>query len=135
MTIQATTIATPEIARCEATLKSRLSELLRLRFDREELRIENLADPLDQIRLRIDREIAVRQYDHEASLVRDIQSALAKIEAGIEADNQYGTCEECGEPIPYRRLAALPWAPLCVPCQSHAEVSAHGRASTLRKAA
>jgi DnaK suppressor protein len=54
--------------------------------------------------------------------VRDIQSALAAID-----DGTYGTCEQCEEPIPRKRLDAVPWARMCVPCQSKAEAASdHG---------
>jgi DnaK suppressor protein len=43
------------------------------------------------------------------SNLRDVDRALAKIEAGT-----YGTCERCGQPIAPERLEALPWAVLCI---------------------
>ena len=33
-------------------------------------------------------------------------------------------CQECGEPIPERRRAALPGARTCVPCQSARDTTA-----------
>jgi RNA polymerase-binding transcription factor DksA len=78
MTTHVTTA--PETKRRKVFLESKLKELLRVPFEREELRIENLADPLDQVRSSMDREMAVRQFDHEAHLVHDIQLALDKIE-------------------------------------------------------
>ncbi len=44
---------------------------------------------------------------------RDVVAALAKIE-----DGTYGTCENCGNEIPYERLEAVPAARLCVTCKS-----------------
>lgn len=46
-------------------------------------------------------EIAAR----ERALLAEIERALAKIEAGT-----YGLSEKSGEPIPYARLEAVPWA-------------------------
>jgi DnaK suppressor protein len=46
------------------------------------------------------------------SNLRDVERALAKIEAGT-----YGTCESCGKPIGLERLEALPWAVLCIECK------------------
>jgi DnaK suppressor protein len=43
--------------------------------------------------------------------IGDIDSALAKIEAG-----SYGVCEKCGGEIPAARLEALPATSLCVEC-------------------
>lgn len=74
----------------------------------------------------IDREpedeggIAVRHYtndlaaatlDRERRTLREIEGALARLEAG-----GYGVCNLCGSSIPNARLEALPWAWLCVHC-------------------
>jgi RNA polymerase-binding transcription factor DksA len=47
------------------------------------------------------------------SNLRDVDRALAKIEAGT-----YGSCERCGRAIAPERLDALPWAMLCIVCKS-----------------
>ncbi len=46
------------------------------------------------------------------SNLRDVERALAKMEAGT-----YGTCERCGNPIPVERLEAIPWTLLCIDCK------------------
>jgi DnaK suppressor protein len=38
-----------------------------------------------------------------------VQNALERIEKGT-----YGKCIVCGQPIPEKRLEALPWAARCV---------------------
>jgi RNA polymerase-binding protein DksA len=45
-----------------------------------------------------------------------IDDALRKIENGT-----YGTCEVCGKPIGAGRLAAMPWARLCIDDQRKAD--------------
>lgn len=45
-----------------------------------------------------------------------IDAALARMQAG-----QYGTCDECGEEIPYDRLAALPFTTLDADCATRLE--------------
>jgi DnaK suppressor protein len=45
--------------------------------------------------------------------VKAIDQALELLDAG-----EYGRCISCGQQIPQERLAALPWAALCVPCRS-----------------
>lgn len=45
--------------------------------------------------------------------LEQITGALGRI-----ADGTYGRCERCAAPIPAERLAALPHARLCVPCQA-----------------
>ena len=44
--------------------------------------------------------------------LRLIDEALDRLSSG-----DYGICLGCEEPIPAKRLAALPWARFCVPCQ------------------
>jgi DnaK suppressor protein len=48
----------------------------------------------------------------------DIRAALAKIE-----DGSYGICVSCKEPIPEKRLEALPCAVRCVRCEEEHEKS------------
>ena len=50
------------------------------------------------------------------SLRAEVQHALRKFEQGT-----YGTCDECGRPIPFERLEALPHASLCVTCKGNRE--------------
>jgi DnaK suppressor protein len=116
MATQLTAIATAEMRRRKADLKSKLKELAEDSGRPEELLIEYAADPFDQIRSSTDREMAVQRLDRETRLLHDIQSALAKIE-----DGTYGLCERCDQPIPRRRLDVAPWVRLCVPCQSAEE--------------
>lgn len=44
--------------------------------------------------------------------LRLLEAALAR----IDDDEEYGTCYECGDPIPMARLLALPESNLCVDC-------------------
>ena len=39
----------------------------------------------------------------------------------MQADEDFGLCEECGEPIPMERLLIVPDATCCVPCQRRME--------------
>lgn len=55
----------------------------------------------------------------------DHLSALEAAQTRIEKGN-YGTCEECGETIPSRRLEAYLAARLCVGCKSHFEKTKRG---------
>jgi len=100
----------------KAALESRLQDSLKLNGDRQGLEIEQLADPLDQVRSSTDRDMAVETLNQRARSIHDIQCALARIE-----DGSYGSCERCEEPIPAKRLEALPSARFCVSCQSAKE--------------
>jgi DnaK suppressor protein len=48
--------------------------------------------------------------------IERINQALARLENGT-----YGTCLNCGEAISAERLEALPYAELCINCQSNKE--------------
>jgi DnaK suppressor protein len=130
MATQITTITSGEMRRRKADLESKLRELHGIARQCEELRIDYLADPLDQVRLSTDREMAVQRLDQQTRLIHDIQSALTKIE-----DRTYGLCERCEEPIPRRRLDVVPWARFCVPCQSAEEAARRGDGSSFEDAA
>jgi DnaK suppressor protein len=52
--------------------------------------------------------------DREVSAeIREIELALRRVD-----DGGYGTCIECGDPIGEQRLAALPYAGMCIECAS-----------------
>jgi DnaK suppressor protein len=48
-----------------------------------------------------------------AASIAEIDRALNKLDAGT-----YGTCDDCGRPIPEARLEVRPAASLCVDCAS-----------------
>ena len=50
--------------------------------------------------------------ENERTLLAEVQQALARIDNGT-----YGICSNCGQPIPEKRLEAIPWATLCVVCE------------------
>ncbi len=56
---------------------------------------------------------------NERSLLEQVQQALMRIENGT-----YGICTNLGEPIPEKRLEALPWAALCISCEEKREAQA-----------
>jgi DnaK suppressor protein len=59
---------------------------------------------------------ALRLADRESFLVVKIREAIARIEKG-EIDE----CEECAEPIGFKRLLARPVTTLCFECKSARE--------------
>jgi RNA polymerase-binding transcription factor DksA len=62
-----------------------------------------------------DRELDEGLEEGAQQTLRDIDDALRKIE-----DGSYGTCEVCGRQIAPERLAAIPWARLCIDDQRKA---------------
>jgi DnaK suppressor protein len=119
-----------DAARRRSALESKLRELSGGTHERDELRIEYLADPVDQVRSSAEREMVVHRLDQRARLMHEIRAALEKIE-----DGSYGICEQCEEPIARKRLDAVPWARLCVRCQSEAEAAASEERPTFEEAA
>ncbi len=105
-----------EAMRRKALLLSKLAEIQGAPRNTQDLQIEYLADPLDQVRSSADREMAVQRLDRQTRLIHDIESAIAKIDEGV-----YGLCERCEELIPRRRLDVMPWARQCVACQEKSE--------------
>lgn len=53
---------------------------------------------------------------NEQSLLTEVQAALKRIE-----DGTYGKCIVCGQPIPEKRLEAIPWAARCVKDEAQLE--------------
>ena len=58
----------------------------------------------------------LRLHDREAFLLTKIQDALRRLDAG-EVDE----CEECSEPIGFKRLLARPVTTLCFECKTARE--------------
>ena len=79
-------------------------------------RQEMSKDPYGTASLTHDDEITADMLSRRARELKQIDQALAGIEAG-----RYGLCQECGEEIALARLKALPFATRCVACQSALE--------------
>ncbi|MGI8988136.1 MAG: TraR/DksA family transcriptional regulator [Bryobacteraceae bacterium] len=58
------------------------------------------------------KESLLQQRSQDGTQLIAVQDALRRIK-----DGAYGICAECGEPIPPKRLAAVPWTPVCIQCQ------------------
>lgn len=53
----------------------------------------------------------------------DLQSSLDEVDEALKriVDGTYGICIDCGQPIPDKRLEALPASARCIECQSKSE--------------
>lgn len=72
------------------------------------------------------------------SLIERKNRELRKVEhllSRIANDEEFGICEECGEPIRQERLLIMPDATLCVPCQRELEKWNSGSAPVIKKQA
>jgi DnaK suppressor protein len=53
---------------------------------------------------------------NEQALLTQVENALRRIDEGT-----YGKCVNCGQPIPEKRLEAIPWAERDVKCEEQLE--------------
>lgn len=67
---------------------------------------QHLADHASET---FERELDESLEDNAGEIIREIDDALGRIDAGT-----YGRCAACGAVIPEERLAAVPYATLCV---------------------
>jgi DnaK suppressor protein len=101
-----------ELEKYKAILQARQAELSGGLRNRDEILIEKSPDALDEVQLAGERELAIRNLDREATLLRSVRGALSRIE-----DGSYGVCLHCDEDIKPKRLDAVPWAGYCIRCQ------------------
>lgn len=71
-----------------------------------------VGDPIDDASRSIDKEILFELSGNAHNTIEQIEAALRKMDKGI-----YGCCEYCRQPIPKKRIKALPFARYCVNCQ------------------
>ncbi len=97
-------------------LLTKQDELERIVRNRDAIAIEKSADALDEVQHASERELAIRNLDRESNLLRQVRSALRRIEEG-----SFGICQHCEEEISPKRVAAVPWTPYCIQCQEQAD--------------
>jgi RNA polymerase-binding transcription factor len=93
-------------------LEAKERELIRGLHNREGLAAEAEPDFFDEIQKAADRALIIDTLDRSSARLREVRAALMRI-----ADGSYGECVRCGENIAPKRLAAVPWVALCLPCQ------------------
>jgi len=101
-----------ELEKYKAILLAKQAELSGGLRNRDEILIEKTPDALDEVQLAGERELAIRNLDREANLLRNVRTALFRIN-----DGSYGVCLHCEEDIKVKRLDAVPWAGFCIHCQ------------------
>jgi RNA polymerase-binding transcription factor len=77
---------------------------------------DDLPDEVDLATSETDQAVNLKLRDRERFLLRKIDKALQKMEAG-----NYGECESCGDPIGVKRLMARPVTDLCIRCKEEQE--------------
>jgi DnaK suppressor protein len=84
--------------------------------NREALAINTSPEELDRIQNASDRDWAMGNLERNNSRLREVQAALRRV-----GDGTFGVCAACDEDISPKRLAAVPWASLCIVCQETAD--------------
>ncbi len=109
-----------EMKRFQTLLEERRTEIMDQFQSTKEKGIsfdpDDLPDEVDHASSEADQSMNLRLRDRERVLMRKIQKALQKIEAG-----EYGVCESCGEEIGVKRLEARPVTELCIQCKEEEE--------------
>jgi DnaK suppressor protein len=85
--------------------------------DDEQRRSESSKDVGDQAMMDLERELGISLLEMQNRKRQLIDEALTRV-----AEGSYGVCAECGAEISERRLEAVPFAKLCVECQSKQEL-------------
>ena len=105
-------------------LKARLLELRRELAEHLESSAGGAAPvDLDEPIGRVSRIDAIQQQSMVRSNRQSMQRRLLQVEAALRrfAEDEYGLCAGCGEPVGFRRLEVQPETPLCIGCQSGRE--------------
>jgi DnaK suppressor protein len=101
---------------CRRMLEAKRGELLSAHYKAEGIAVERVPDSIEELTLEVERNMAVDTLNRKAALLSQVTEALERIAGG-----EYGVCLACQKLISPKRLAALPWAALCIECQQAAE--------------
>ncbi len=105
-----------ELNKFRKTLESRQAQLGIGGSQRETLAIETSPDELDRIQHATEFDYAMANQERNTLGLSEAREALRRIDSGA-----FGICASCGEQIKPKRLAAVPWATLCIVCQKAAD--------------
>jgi len=94
---------------------------------REGISVETAPEAMEHSLRAAERELAVEEMESAYCVLRQVESALSRLERG-----KYAVCLKCGERISEKRLDALPWAAYCVRCQEGVDALHQGVRELLR---
>lgn len=83
----------------------------------QQRRLESARDVGDQALMDLERELGISLMEMRNRRRQSIDEAITRLHEGT-----YGICADCGVEISERRLQAVPFAKLCVECQSREEL-------------
>jgi DnaK suppressor protein len=109
-------MSSEQLDRFETLLSARVAELENTARRRDRIAVEKSPDQLDEVQQAAERSLAVSNLDRDCMELRLARAALRRIR-----DGSFGACQECEVDIHPKRLAAMPWAVLCIRCQEAAD--------------
>jgi DnaK suppressor protein len=105
-----------ELKEFRKVLENKQAELGRGSLNREAAAISTSPEELDRIQDASDRDWAMSNLERNSNRLREVRAALGRMDAGT-----FGMCASCEGNINSKRLAAVPWAALCIVCQEAAD--------------
>ena len=109
-----------ERVRLEKVLRDRRASVLakgpnKIEPNRRDAATSGTPDDDEQALSEMLQTLASTRNREDAQLLASIDRSLAKLARDPDG---VGTCEDCGEDIPQRRLDVMPWAQFCTECQA-----------------
>ena len=105
------------LAKRESIIQEIKQQLGQSVTEEQQRRLEAAMDSGDQALVDLEREMGISLQEMRNRERQLIDDALDSLDEGT-----YGMCADCGEEISEKRLHALPFARLCVECQSKREL-------------
>jgi DnaK suppressor protein len=99
----------------ELRAQTRAEKPARIEPNRRDAAATGVPDEDEQALSEMLQTLASQRNRKQAELVQQIDRALSRLKS--EPDLA-GLCEECEEPIPDKRLEAVPYATMCAACRS-----------------
>jgi DnaK suppressor protein len=109
-----------ELEAVRVRLMARRNELIfklsQFRNESKEVESDVAQDLADKAESSYTKEFLLSLSDAERDELFHIDAAMKRIASG-----GYGHCQMCQKEISKKRLAALPWTPLCIECEEKTE--------------
>jgi len=91
-------------------------KLSQLNTESKEVETDVAQDVVDKAESSYTKEFLLSLSNAEREQLRLIDEALRRLKT-----KEFGICQMCAKPIGKKRLATLPWTPLCIDCQQKKE--------------
>src|SRR5579859_1809704 len=98
-------------------LEAKAATLIVALRNRDALSVDCETDEFDAMQRGAERDLAISNLDRDNAILKSVRAALNRLSHG-----SFGICLNCEQPISSKRLAAVPWAALCLKCQELADL-------------